>query len=160
MRTKAEFLNEFDQEVQDWENLIAEIGENNLETLYVAEQWTVKDVVAHLTGWRKRTVARLQATKRGDPEPPGPWPAHLQNDDEINAWIYESNRHRSTQEVLAESKQVIQQLRNALEAFSEDELNDPKGIRPFEEQPVTANYFFGHFHEEHEADLRRVANKQ
>ena len=36
----------------------------------VAGQWSVKDVVAHLASWRKRTVARLQAAARGAPEPP------------------------------------------------------------------------------------------
>jgi hypothetical protein len=58
----------------------------------VAGPWSIKDIVAHLTGWRWRTVGRLQAALRGEPEPEPPWPAHLQTDDEINAWIYETNR--------------------------------------------------------------------
>ena len=40
--------------------------------------------VAHLTGWRRRTVNRLRAEGRAEPEPPPPWPAYLQTDDEIN----------------------------------------------------------------------------
>jgi hypothetical protein len=78
------------------------------------------------TGWRRRTVGRLQAALRGDPEPTPPWPAHLQTDDEINAWIYQTNRDRSVREALDDSRQVFQQLLAAIEAFPEAELLDPQ----------------------------------
>ena len=32
--------------------------------------WTFKDVAAHLTAWRRRTVVRLEAAARGEAEPP------------------------------------------------------------------------------------------
>jgi hypothetical protein len=160
MTTKAKLLNKFDEEVQAWEALLAQIGEDRMDTIGVIEEWSVKDVVAHLTGWRKRTVARLQAAKRGEAEPPNLWPVDLETDDAINAWIYENNRNRPLSDILAESRQVFQNLRGAIEAFSEAELTDPKGIKGFEEQPIQAENFFGHIHEEHEADLRKWAEQK
>src|SRR5436309_3297788 len=91
----------------------------------VTPDWSVKDVVAHLTGWRKRTVARLQAAARGEPEPAPLWPAHLQTDDEINAWIYEQNKDRPLADVLAESRQTIANLIEAIRALPETDLANP-----------------------------------
>ena len=123
--------------------------------------WSIKDIIAHLTGWRRRTVARLQAAQRGEPEPPPYWPAHLQTDDEINAWIYEANRGRSVREVLDESDQVFQQLVAAIEGLPDEVRIDPvhQGGRVYllvwlDGQRFPAGEFFDHFHDDHEPDIR------
>ena len=152
--TKRELLAGLQEENQQWEALLTQIGESRMEQPGVAGHWTIKDIVAHLTGWRRRTVGRLVAQQRGDPEPAPPWPAHLQSDDEINGWIYEQNRTRPLQEVLADSRQTFQQLVAALDGFSEQQLADPNTFVWTEGQPVQAWMFFFHFHDEHEADMR------
>lgn len=158
--SKADVIAELYREYGQWEDLLAEIGQARMEQPGVAGDWTIKDVIAHLTGWRRRTVERFQAALRGQPEPPTPWPAHLTTDDEINAWIYETNRDRPLREVLDDSRQVFQQLAAALEAFPEAELLDPQHFPWMEGQPVTGAAFFGHFHEEHEADMRAWLARQ
>jgi len=70
----------------------------------------MKDVVAHLTGWNRKLVGDLQAAQRGEPEPPPPWSSQLQTEDEINAWIYDSNRGRPPAEILDEMNQLFQQI--------------------------------------------------
>jgi hypothetical protein len=82
--------------------------------------------MAHLTGWRRRTVARLQAAQRGQPEPPPPWPMHLHTDDEINAWFYESNHGRQLRAVLEQSHQVFQQLLAAIKGLPDEVVKDPE----------------------------------
>ena len=62
--------------------------------------WSVKDVVAHLAAWRRRTVARLEAAGRGQPEPAPEWPIDLRDDDEINSWFHARDRGKSVREVL------------------------------------------------------------
>jgi hypothetical protein len=154
---KAELLNDLHKEYQGWEALLAEIGEARMEESGVAGHWSIKDIVAHLTGWRRRTVARFQAAVRGEPTPPPPWPAHLQSDDEINDWIYEANRDRSVRQVLDDSDQVFRQLATALEALPDDWLEPERSAEHFpwlEGQPLSAALLFGHFHEEHEPDMR------
>lgn len=152
---RSELLNGLREEYQRWEALLDQIGEARMGQPGVAGHWSIKDIVGHLTGWRRRTVGRLQAAQRGEGEPSPPWPAHLQTDDEINAWIYEANRGRSVREVLDDSHQVFQQLLAAIEGLPDDILSDPaRHLSWWEGQSVSAGDFFGHFHEEHEPDMR------
>lgn len=152
--SKQALLDGLQAENQHWVALLSQIGEAHMADPGVAGDWSLKDIIAHLTGWRKRTVARLQAVQRGDPEPPAPWPAHLQNDDEINAWIYERNRHLSVQEVLADSAETFQQLVRAIAELPEADLTDPHRFTWTEGEVLSAAALFGHFHEEHEPDIR------
>ena len=120
----------------------------------VAGGWSIKDIVAHLTGWRRRSVRRFQAFLKHEPSFSPPWPKELQEDDEINAWIYESNRDRPLAEVLSESREVFQQLVETLDAISRAELRDLRRILGLEEEQVSGSLFFAHFHQEHEPDMR------
>jgi hypothetical protein len=152
---KSEFLDGLREEYRQWEALLDQIGEARMDQPGVAADWSIKDIIAHLTGWRRRTVARVQAAQRGEGEPPTPWPAHLQAVDEVNAWIYEQNRGRSVREVLNDSDQVFQQLLAATEGLPDEVLNDPARYLPWlEAESIKPSDFFGHFHEEHEADMR------
>jgi len=122
--------------------------------------WSFKDLVAHLTGWNRWLVVRLQAAGRGEPEPSPPWPAHLQADDEINAWIYASNRGRSAREVLDEAHQIHQQLLAIIEGLPADvRIEEVWYDRTFyllwiDDQRFPAGEFFDHFHDDHEPDIR------
>src|SRR5262249_36902772 len=128
----------------------------------VTGPWSMKDVVAHLTSWNRYLVARLQAAQRGDPEPPLPWPAHLQHEDDINAWIYEVNRGRAVRDVLAESQQVFQQLVAVIEALPDDvrieTVRSSAGREYYlvwvEDQRFQPGEFFDHFRDDHEPEIR------
>src|ERR1051325_2236145 len=114
---KSELLNRLQEEYQQWEAFLDQIGPARMDQGGVNSDWSIKDIVAHLTGWNRYLIARLQAAQRGEVEPPPPWPAHLQTEDEINAWIYEANRHRSLREVLSESRHVFEQLLAVIEGL-------------------------------------------
>jgi hypothetical protein len=149
-------LNDLEGEQARWEALLRDIGEEHMTQPGVAGEWSIKDIVAHLTGWRRRTVGRFQAALRREPPPPPLWPSHLQTDDEINAWIYAANRDRPLADVLRESRDVLQQLVETLDAFPAADLLDPARF-PWlggEDLPLTGAAFFAHFHEEHEPDMR------
>ena len=152
---KSEFLNGLQEEYRQWEALLNQFDPAHMDEPGVAGHWSIKDIIAHLTGWRRRAVARIEAAQRGEPEPPPPWPADLQNDDEINAWIYESTHGRSVHEVLDESHQVFRQLFTAIEGVPEQVLLDPQTYIPWwDYPPFDPAGFFGHFHDEHESDMR------
>jgi hypothetical protein len=154
--SKAQILDDLKAEQAQWEALLQDIGEEHMIQPGVAAEWSIKDVVAHLTGWRRRTVGRFQAALRHESPPPPFWPPDLQTDDEINAWIYAANRDRPLADVLRESRDVFQQLVETLAAFPAADLLDPTRF-PWigaEEFPLTGAAFFGHFHEEHEPDMR------
>ncbi|MGH2486960.1 MAG: ClbS/DfsB family four-helix bundle protein [Ktedonobacterales bacterium] len=154
--SKARLLDDLRHEQAQWEALLHDIGEDHMTQPNVAGEWSIKDIVAHLTGWRRRSVGRFQAALRHEPLPPPPWPSHLQADDEINAWIYAANRDRPLADVLRESRDVFQQLVETFDAFPEADLLDPTRFPWLEgdDLPLTGAAFFAHFHEEHEPDMR------
>lgn len=152
--SKAQLLADLRAEQADWEDLLRAIGEEHMTQPGVAGAWSIQDIVAHLTWWRKRTVARLQAQLRGETEFATPWPPHLETDDEINAWIYAANRDRPLADVLAESRAVFDQLVAALDAFPETVLADSTRFPWLEDATISGSLFFAHYHEEHEADMR------
>src|SRR6266568_7318368 len=108
--SKTQLLAELTNENADWQALLDDIGEANMTQPEVAGGWSIKDIVAHLTGWRRRTVSRFQAALRHESSFSPPWPPHLETDDEINAWMYAANRDRTLSDVLQESREVFQQL--------------------------------------------------
>jgi hypothetical protein len=152
--SKAQLLNDLQDEQARWEALLGDIGEEHMAQPGVAGEWSIKDIVAHLTGWRIRTVERFQAALRHEPSPPPPWPSHLQTDDEINAWIYANNRDRSVSDVLLESRTVFQHLLDTLTAFPEADLQDSENFEWLNGESFNGAAFFDHFHEEHEPDMR------
>ena len=151
---RAELLAELDSENESWERLLAEIGEDRMEEPGVAGAWSIKDVVAHLAAWRRRTVARLEAVAKGQPEPAPAWPAELRDDDQINEWFHARDRATSLRQVLSESRNVFRQLRSAVEKLPDEVLQDPSRLPWMQGAPLSGATLFGHFHEEHEADMR------
>jgi|RhiMetdeSRZDD1v2_1073273.scaffolds.fasta_scaffold139694_2 hypothetical protein len=155
---KSELLNLLQEKYQKWEAFLDQIGLARMDQPGVNGDWSMKDIVAHLTGWNRWLVARLQAAGHGAPEPPPPWPAHLQTEDEINAWIYESNRGRSVREVLDVTHQVFRQLLAVIEDLP-DEVHIER-IEPayylvwVDEKRFPVGEFFDHFYEDHEPDVR------
>ena len=78
---KSEYLIWLDEHYRRWEALLAEIGPERLDQPGVNGNWSMADIIAHLTGWNRKLVADLQAAQRGDPTPAPPWPAHLETED-------------------------------------------------------------------------------
>jgi hypothetical protein len=152
---KFELLNWLQNEYQQWEALLDQIGPNRMEQPGVAGSWSMKDLTAHMTTWNRRLVSYIHAAQRGEPLPPPPWPVDLQAEDEINAWIYESNRFRSLGEVQDETHQVFQQLLAVIASLPDDvQIEDDWRLVHLGEQRYPAGEFFDHFHDDHEPDIR------
>ncbi len=159
--SKDALLERIERERGLWEDLVAEIGEDRMLQPGATGDWSFKDVVAHLNGWRIVTLARLDAACRnGSPAAP-PWPASLDADneddlDKINDWIYQASRERPLDAVLGEYHQSFQRMHEATAVLTDQELNE------VDRYPWLAGYrladvisgSFGHFHEEHEPILR------
>jgi hypothetical protein len=158
---KSDLLNWLREEHRQWDALLTQIGPERMDQGDVAGYWSIKDIIAHLTGWNHRLVARIEAAQRGEPEPPPPWPAHLQTDDDINAWIYETKRGHMVRDILDESQRVFQQLFAVVEGLPDDTCIEivHQGRREYylvwlDGQRVQPGEFFDHFHDDHEPDIR------
>jgi hypothetical protein len=157
---KSELLSWLKDENRKWEALLAEVGPERMDRPGVNGDWSMKDLVAHLNGWNRWLLVRVQAAARGEPQPPPPWPANLEEDDEINAWIHESARSRPVSDVVDETRRVLEQLFAVLQALPEDvrieELTDGETFHMvwIGDERFAAGDFFDHLHDDHEADVR------
>src|SRR5207302_9597076 len=126
--SKKQLLAEMQSEQAAWLALLDEIGEENMTQPEVAGGWSIKDIVAHITGWRRRTVLRFRAALDPTVDMTPDYPAELDEEDEvdlINAWIYHANRDSPLADFLNDSREVFQQLFAEVSALSEEQLNDP-----------------------------------
>lgn len=155
---KSEVLNWLQEEYQEWEALLEQIGPTRMEQPGLNGDWSMKDLIGHLTGWNRWLVARMQAAQRSEPEPPPPWPADLEAEDDINAWIHETYHGRSLREILDETDQVHQQLLAVIEELPDDariELIEPAFYLVWlNDERYLASEFFNHYHDDHEPDVR------
>ncbi|MCX6050722.1 MAG: ClbS/DfsB family four-helix bundle protein [Chloroflexi bacterium] len=146
------------EEQQKWELLLAAIGETRMDQAGVNDDWSMRDVIAHLTGWQRWLVTRLQAAEGGQPEPPPPWPADLTSEDDSNTWVYESNRQRTIRHVLNDAHDVHEQLLAVLQALPEDcrieSIEAKFHVIWVNDQRFAVGEFFHHFHDDHAADVR------
>ncbi len=95
-----------------------------------SDDWSPKDVVAHMTMWKEQIVLSYQASKRGETEPVR---ADYQA---LNAETFEKHKDLSWQEVLDYSEKTHQTLFAELETITEEDLARTEGIpmqggRPF-----------------------------
>ena len=138
-----------------WRRLVADVGPDRLERPGAMGDWTFKDVAAHLTAWRRRTVDRLEAAARGEPEPPPAWPAALgsDEDDPINAWIHDRTKDRPAAELLAAADAVYDDFVAAVRALPLRQATDPTRF-PWLEGEALVDVDFGSHLGEHEPDVR------
>ena len=158
---KAELLHWLQEEYRQWQELLEQIGVSRMEQPGANGHWSIKDLVAHLTGWQYRLNSHIQAAHHNEPEPPPPWPTHLQNEDEINGWIYASNHERPLSEVLADARQMFQQLFTVMQALPDDVRIETviAGGKEFyvvwlSDQRFPPGEFFYHFRDDHEPAIR------
>lgn len=152
---KTDLLDWLKEENRKWEAFLQEIDPDQMELPGVNGVWSIKDVIGHLTTWHRDLVALIRAFDRGEPDAPTPWPMELEDEDEINAWIYEYNRERPLETVLEETRQVIGELIAAIENLPEDVLIEPeRRVIHVGGKRFAAGEFFDHFHNDHEADMR------
>lgn len=145
-------------EYRQWQALLDEIGTTRMEQPGVNGDWSMKDIIAHHTVWNRLLVDRFRAAARGEPEPPPPWSPNLEAEDDINAWIFETNHEQSLSQVLEDMHQNFQQHFAVMESLPEDvtvELIEPVfRVVWLGDKRFPVGEFFHHFHHDHESDVR------
>ncbi len=157
MRTRAEQIAAIRADQQFWRDLAAEVGPDRYAEPGPMGEWSFGDMAGHLLGWRNRSLARLEAVARDEPDPPDPWPAELgeleDDDDAINAWIHGHHAGRSPAQLVADYHASYDRLVGILEAMPDDKLTDPDAIAWIDEALVDVD-FTGHLHDEHVPGVR------
>ncbi len=153
---KREFLKLLHSARAEWDALLANIDEAQMREPGVEGDWSIKDIVAHVTWFEREMVGVIQSRTLAGSE--------LWNlpTDERNAVIFEQQRARSLKKILDESRAVFQQLEQAAQTLTDEELND---ARHFKDMPgdwvpwdVIAGNSFRHY-PDHIASIRNWLEK-
>lgn len=124
--------------------------------------WSVKDTIAHLAAWQRRTLAWIEAAQRGagqrgrhpvQPEPGFGWDEF----DAINERSFQRDKNRPLPDVLSDFQDSFEQLYAAAQAMTDDELFGRAGLSSFFRDPVW-NYIAGntfHHYQMHIPPLRQ-----
>jgi hypothetical protein len=143
-----------------WNELLAQVSPQRMDMPGVEGEWSVKQIVAHLTWYEQAIVEGAQQAlstgtfTRRRPEGVGV--------DEMNTQIAEQSRARPASEVLAEADAVFGQLLALIEACPQDKLNDPRLLGLPEDMVPwmgVANNSYGHYRQ-HEPALRAWLERQ
>jgi hypothetical protein len=155
---KTELHRWFTEEQQKWELLLAAIGPKRMDQAGVNGEWSMRDVIAHLTGWQRWLVTQLKAAQDGQSKPPPPWPETRTTGDDINAWIYETNRTRTVRQVLDDAHQVHEDMRAVIQALPDEvrmeTIESKFPVIWMNGQRYAVGEFFHHFYDDHLADVR------
>ena len=125
--TTAQLLEAMRTARSNWEALVAEAGEARLTEPGVEGNWSLKDIIAHITYFETWATDNVLAFRRGEPRPQ-PEYTGLEIDEE-NARIYERLRSKSLPQVLQESQVSFQRSIEAVQGLRDEDLYDPKFTR-------------------------------
>ncbi|HEX6778334.1 MAG TPA: rhodanese-like domain-containing protein [Ktedonobacterales bacterium] len=87
-----------------------------------AEQWSPKDLVAHMAHWKQLQAGKLATAQRG--ETPPQW-QDMELVNQINAEAFAQYQHCSWQELLDYADRAFAELVAAVNNLTEEELTDP-----------------------------------
>jgi ubiquinone/menaquinone biosynthesis C-methylase UbiE len=125
----------------EWNKLINAVGEARMQLPGVVGGRSVKDLIAHIT-WAERETLLILNNRMS--EGSALWYVDQEQRNEI---IYQQNRERSLEDVLAESHDVFEELITGIEGLREEAIHEPSYFKdmPAEWVPwqvIAANTYF------------------
>jgi hypothetical protein len=122
--TKEELIDKLESSRENFLELVEDLDDAAMVEVSTVDQWTIKDILAHLARWEAELVKLLWQLRQGQ----RPTTAHFMGDsvDGTNARWKEDDRSRPLERVLTDFHGVRNQTLRRLEAFTDRELNDEK----------------------------------
>ncbi|MEZ0396510.1 MAG: DinB family protein [Anaerolineales bacterium] len=141
-------LDRLDQTRQEIETLLPQIDPH--KEIYPG--WTIKHMLAHMTGWDDATIDSLRAHVSGRP----PAVEAVRSIDEYNALTVSSRQDLEYEQVLNEWRLTRQILRTLLTEIPEDKFLEPVVVPWGEKTTITFLVeMFRHHEQEHLGDIRK-----
>jgi hypothetical protein len=109
---------------------VAQLTSQERQQAGKVDNWSAKDLIAHLACWKLRLVDRLAALERGEAQAP------TDEIDAENALIWSEYRDRSWEEVLQASSLGHQRLIEGLRTMLVDDLHDADRFESQKGQPL------------------------
>jgi hypothetical protein len=155
MNEKQQALATLRDEYNRWETLLSGLSEAQITAPQLPENWSIKDVIAHLWSWQQRSIARLEAAQLDRaPEYPA-WPAQFDPEAEgqphdLNAWLYQQHRDQPWSSVHQDWSAGFRRFLELGAAIPESDLLDTAKYAWMEGQPLISSLqASGEHHSEH-----------
>jgi hypothetical protein len=165
--TKADVIRAIETE-RDWWRVVFDLAAEPAPVTGdepINGDWTYREMIGHINGWRRWTVARLESAANASVPLLHPWPDEMTEEteagtDEINAWFKEQSVDQSLDAAIAETFTLLDRMRSAAEAMSDERLLTPGAcvdvdpeLAEFPIGPALVGYSMAHCHQEHAPDL-------
>ena len=122
--TKAGLIDTLRTRRAEWDAALAQVPEDRMTQPGAAGRWSVKDIITHITSYERWMADRMHEVLRGETYVPTELD-QLHYEPRYDR-IYEIERDRPLEEVLAESRQVFPRLMAAVQAHTEEFLIQPQ----------------------------------
>lgn len=120
---REEILEQLDNSRIQLLELLEAIPDDPLVEPGTIGEWSIADVLAHLTAWESELVTLLMNLDQG--KKPEKWLRAIQDIEAYNSQRYQENKGRDLDRIFDDFHGVRIQLEDWLEEFSDHQLNDP-----------------------------------
>jgi hypothetical protein len=128
--SKTTFVSTLRSDHQEWESILSQVPEERMAEPGAAGEWSVKDLIAHITVYERWTTEWLGPALKGElPDWDYPEGEDTATVDEQNARFYEQNRCRALDDIRAEAAEIHARLVEIVEQIPDDAI--AKDIRDF-----------------------------
>jgi len=122
--TRSELLAEIDQEWAQIERICAGLSEADMVAHSKEGEWSIKDILVHLSAWEKYLLDRLGYVMTGQ-HPKYPTMQSWDDVHRFNAQVYAENIDRPLTSVVIEFRSLYRGVMTVLEALDDKMLNMP-----------------------------------
>jgi hypothetical protein len=119
---KAQLLKDIRRERRRLEQNLSGLSAQDMSRPGVTGEWSVKDILAHLVAWERLLLEWYGAGLRGESPNTSPVGMSRKAMDALNQHIFEQNRERGLDDVLAEFHASFQEVLAVAETMPEEEL--------------------------------------
>jgi hypothetical protein len=117
METKDILLRLLERTFEEEQTLVAKLSKEQRLASGSLEQWSAKDLIAHIAYWKQRRAQSIAASADEPLLSEG-------QENKINAQVFEENRNLMWEKVLANSKQAYDLLVQAVKSVPNDALGN------------------------------------
>jgi enamine deaminase RidA (YjgF/YER057c/UK114 family) len=153
---KAKLIEILQTKRAEWDATIAEVPTNAITEPGVAGHWSVKDIIAHMNQYEGWMAERMQEVLRG--EVYTPVELHWMPFEERNQILYEQNRHRPAEDVLAESQAGFRKLMDGVQNHSESFLMEPQTFEGTPEPVIVWKLLRSEVYEHYDEHIPSIKN--
>jgi len=150
--TKAELLRRVREGRARLEAAMAEVPAGRLSEPILDNEWSFKDLMAHIGFWERRAHELLSTLQRGET----PTPLEEASIDDLNARVFLENQKYALDEVLRDEREAYADLLALVERSDDADLFDPYRF-PWTNGRPFADWIEGNTYGHYEEHLEQLA---